>query len=421
MASIVQGEKNLGAHNGLTAGGNATLSLRGMEPGSIRYFVVEIFLSLISAAAAFNIEVLSGASAAAVGVDDLDAILIGMFSSMSLQIEGETFQYGPIDPRFLRRILNYFNNRDVNMYPGNGTSIPVSTGSAKAFKISMVVPEDLSDLLVDGSIFQQGSARLEGGQFFWQLGSSLTPTLTLANGSAVVSAFGMNVRAAYGSGSAGDVGPLWQAFTANVNNVWTFEDGQPRLGLFDQLSPTSNPGTGITINETSNTDVQTLQARYAQDRLQGGQYDLTQSWTPYLHIKPGETFAEWLIKAQRRTRIEITQGVSNENVVDIRVKGKTNDVIQTVSAKVAGGPTNPVWSAPILPSRMSSGSGIGPVAANYLGTRVGAGSPPVVSTAKGMMAAGVAHRNTASLVAFHSQVQAHAGQQKANAILQRKG
>jgi hypothetical protein len=37
------------------------------------------------------------------------------------------------------------------------------------------------------------------------------------------------------------------------------------------------------------------------------------------------------------------------------------------------------------------------------------------------MAAGVAHKNTASLVAFHSQVQAQAGQQKANAILQRKG
>lgn len=411
-SQVTQGEKNLGAPNGLVGGGVATLSLRGMDPGAIKHFIVELMFTLISTGAAFNNEILQGASAAAVGVDDLDALLLSLTPSWYLQVEGETFQYGPIDPRFLRRVLAYFNNADMNVYPGNGTSIPASNGTAAAYKVTAIIPEDLTDLMMDGDIFHQGSVRMETGQFGWTLGASLTPSVVLANGTATVGAFAMNVRVRYGSGSAGDVGPLWQVFTNNVNNVWRFDDGQPRLALFDQLKPISNPGSGITINETSNTDVQSLSANYAQDRQQAGQYAVNAAFTPYLWVKPSENFNEWMIKAERVTRIEITAGVTNINIVDVRVKGVSPEVMGSVAMKVAGSANSPVSSIPILPKSLPQGSSIPAQHVAYAGTRIVAGSMPKVNG----KSVGVSHPNPSALVAFHSGLSALASQQKATKI-----
>lgn len=386
----------------LSANGNAVQSLSPINPGPVKYFGLVWTFSLISTAAAFALNILTGQSAGAVGSDDVDTLMDALISTIKMQMDAE-LQQGIFKPSVWRRILGYLNTRDFTGSFIAGGNVPASNTSPQKFVLIMNFPVSLETLFADGQMFNNGSARMASGRFELQMGSSLTPTVVLTHGSAVVSSLSENLNVFYGAGQAGDVGHVWQAEALNgIPNTW--ELGKSfRLGLFDQLSPASNTGSNIIVEDYINIDPFSLQSQFQNDRYPMGGYDVSQALTPYIWLKQKETFLEYAARTDKRHYIQVPTGVSQLNLYDIWSQPPSESIAARVAQAVGGG--GPTHTSLVAPPTMT-GLQIPPGVASLVPLRVLPGTAPAAmqgATAKSPSTVGqVAGR----LQALHNQTKA---------------
>lgn len=361
----------------LNAGGEVQQPFTNIPQGPISRILLKVAFSLLSTAAAFAMVVNTTASAAAEGVDDLDLLLNAMFTSLRLFWDPNSIA-GTLTPAQWRTVLGLFNQRDFTGTVVNGVSVPISSGSAKALYVTLTFPVTLDMYFDDGAIFANGSARLKTGAMAYTSGASLTPTVVLANGSAVVSGLSIDLKTESGAGTSGDIGHLWRVQRRlNLSNVYTFEERVMRLALLDILPAATNPGgpTNVGPYELWTPDV--FATRYQGERLNAGGYDVTARCTPYLWVEKSRKFLDFAATSGDELRIDITSGVSSVGVYDIQAIPPDSSQVQAVATHVGGGGETHVTHP--APASLPPGYPIPAALAHLLPIRVQAGSAPTTA------------------------------------------
>lgn len=353
----------------LQANGSNPQNFRNISPGPVSRFLLEIDVSLKSSAAAFALVVDTGQSAAGEGVDDLDLLLNGIFSRWIWWWDG-MIQAFNLTPAQLRTQLGVFNKRDFVGSIINGASVPISSGSATAFKILIWVPVALDNLFLDGNMFISGSKRLEDGQVQYNVGASLTPSIVLANGTAAVSGVGVDLKTEGGAGTEGDVGNTW-VIDRLLGLPTTFQfDNRPIILLADILASSANGGTSITAQDFTNWSPSAFQAFFQQLTMPyGAGFDASARATYYLFPGPNAKASDLVARfAKGAPRLQIAAGVSSISVTQVSMEGVKPEIVQSVSHKVGGG--GDVALIHITPHASPSGSKVPDAVAAFLPLRI---------------------------------------------------
>lgn len=370
----------------LPASGTVTQNFSNIPKGPVSRLFLTLTLSLISTAAAFAAVVSTAGSAAAEGVDDLDLLLNAIFNFFTLYWEAGN-QCGSLTPAQWRTVLGLFNQSDFSGGFLNGTSIPVSTGSAKQVNIVLPIPVSLENYFEDGGIFANGSNRLETGQLDYNI-KALTPTVVMANGSAVVSGLSVSLLAESGAGTENDIGHTWKVNRqANLSTVYQFGPGM-RIALLDAAPAPSNACTAYNVEDFQLWTPTAFQTKYQQERLNFGGYDVTQRCTPLLWIGRNRKFTDFVAQLGVAPKVDAVSGVSSLTVYDIVSVPPAPAAIERVSTKAGGGgqvtithptprslpPGTPIPAelAPLLPVRVMPGTPAGGANTGVAATPAGA-------------------------------------------------
>lgn len=354
----------------LQAGSDNIQNFRNMRPGPVSALLIKLGFSIKSTAAAFALVIDSGSSAAGEGVDDLDLLSNAMYAAFTLLWDQFTQAFN-LTPAQVRTILGFLNLRDLLSTLVNGTSCPVSSGAVLAASITLWVPVQLGALIADGNMFSNGSARLSLGQMNYKTGSSLGPTVVLANGSAVVSAMTTDIKPQSGAGDEGDVGPVWQASNpSGIQTVYNFPAGHPYLAVLDRSPAATNAASGISIGEFENLDPTYFAQLYEQLRIQASSgYDVTARCTPYLWPTPNSKFEDMVARfGQGAPRIQIASGVTDFDAYVIQVLSPDQSVVGAVSQVITAG--GPVAQTPITPQTRAPGAAVHAGHASFLPVRI---------------------------------------------------
>lgn len=369
----------------LVAGGMVPQDFRALPRGPIAALFLTISFSLISSAAAFNLAVSTGASAAAEGADDMDIILDALFTSLTWYAD-EDHQVGSLKPSQWRTILGALNVRDFEGTMADAASVPISTGTPKAFKVTMTLPVSLQRYFKDGSIFMNGSRRLSTGRMEYNAGATLTPSVVLAHGTAAVSAVGVSITPETGAGTEDDVGLLWRVKrNANLPTVYAFDD-QLRILIADVTPAASNAVTNYKIGDYEMWAPSDFQAKYQGERLITSGFDSTARCTPLAWLDKDTTLLDFNAHLGKQIHLDAVSGVSSLALYDVVAIPAPATTIQKVSQRVGSGgsvslehitpPSLPPFTkipsalGPLLPVRITPGNSgvVGPGASK-------AGSP----------------------------------------------
>lgn len=152
---------------------------------------------LLSTGAAFNASNPSGSSKAARGADDVDKVLDGIFTNISLRLDEKRYLFQNELASRIRTAISALTARDVQVTGAlvDGTSIPISTGTALAFTVRIPAPLSLRDDLMelDGDAYKQGTEALKKGGFFPNI-LATSGNIVLVNGTAVLSALALDTE-----------------------------------------------------------------------------------------------------------------------------------------------------------------------------------------------------------------------------------
>jgi hypothetical protein len=321
----------------LQAGGLVEQNFVNMPVGPIDILYLILSFSLISTAAAFTAVVDTGSSAAAEGTDDMDLLLNALMTTLTIYADPQSLQGALSLPQW-RTVLGLFNIRDFDGSFINGSAIPISTGTAAKFTVAIPIPYNLKNYFHDGGTFHQGSDRMKLGEFDYQSGASLTPTVVLANGSAVVSAYSQAVFAQAGNGTEHDVGPVFQVKRLlNLPTVYDFDAGE-RLGMLMTTPASTNAATAINVGPYELWSPAQFQAQYQADQLyQGAGFDITARATPIIWIQRTRRFQDFLATLGESIRVDIVSGLSALSVYDIKVLTAGAPLIQQLSQSIGAG------------------------------------------------------------------------------------
>jgi hypothetical protein len=363
----------------LSAGGTVSQDFRNVPKGAISRLMLTVSMGLKSSAGAFAAVVGTGGSATSEGTDDIDLLMNACFSLLALYWDASTLAFA-LTPAQLRTVFGLLNQRDLDGTLVNGSSVPTSAGAATTYKIVLPIPVSLDTYFEDGGLFANGSHRLSEGRLDYTCTSSLTPSVVLANGTAVVSGLSVSIDAETGAGTEADVGMTWSVKRlANLPTSYELDDAL-RLAILDTTPVNTNAASSYNVAEYELQAPSTLGAFYQAQRLRSGGYDITARCTPLDWIRQSTKFLDLNGRLNRRNKLEAVSGVSSLTVYDIQAKPAPATAVQSVSQKVgAGGPVTIVHPSPaslppgtqvpahlatFLPSRISPGAQAGGNVAN---------------------------------------------------------
>lgn len=343
----------------IAAGGANPQTFLALRPGAVKMFFLAFTLTLISTAGAFNLVVDQGQNAAGEGVDDFDITMNGVFEQINMAWDNEVDAFN-LTPAQLRTVLGALNLRDLLgnfVQSGNGLSVPATGTTPRSLRAVFQIPVELNDLFEDGNMFANGSARLKDGQLQYVTGSTVTPTVVLANGSAVVGGLTVDLKPVTGAGDEGIAGNVWRAERIlNLPTIHQFNSVRPIIALLDVLPVASNPAAGITLDSYKNWDANAFGEFFDQFRAgaKGAVFELPARGTPYVLPNPGSTAFDMLHRWSRGApRLEISSGVTSVDVTQIIAIGPSSSLVESVATKIGGG--GPVATAPITPRSLPPG------------------------------------------------------------------
>jgi hypothetical protein len=336
--------------------GGVALSANGMTPqpftsiptGPLGALQLLITFGLISSGSSFALVVDTGGSAAAEGTDDLDLLLGAIFGKHSLFADTATMQGNEVFSRW-RTFLGSVNVRD---FVGNlltGSTVPASNASAKTFQVIVQFPWDLRDQFVDGAMFHQGSTRISQGRFEFNVGTTLTPTVVLANGTAVVSGLSVQTFPKACGGTENDIAPTWQMTSpTGIQTVYAF-DATQRLFVALQSLPSSVGLTlPIDIGPYERTPAGQFAAYYQAEQLVYGGFDITQRCTPLLYVGRTRRFQDFLANLGDQLSIDAAStNLSTLSLIDVKMLPTSPSTVQQVGQVIGAG--GAVSSATIAP------------------------------------------------------------------------
>jgi len=367
----------------VTNGGMTVQPLRDLKPGAYKAFDIALSFLMKSTAAAFNLVVGLGSAMVAEGSDDLDLVLNAILGSLQVRWDSENY-CGILTPAQWRTVLAFMNLKDfVTSGFQNGTSCPISSGAAAAVKITMRIPIGLSALFNDGNIFVNGSERLKEGEidYLWGATAAGTTPVVLANGTANITAVSVLVYAHGATGSASDIGNVWQVVRkAGLPSTVTL-DPRPRLAVFDTQPAGGNPTTQYNVGPYSLLTPAVAQSNYQNERLPAGGADITARATPLIWPAEHTSVEDLSAEIGSELRVESVSGQSTLTLTDIVILQPTPQAVGAVAQRTgAGGPT--VLQHP-TPRSVPAGMSVSPAAAAFLPVRVspGSGAPSATGSA----------------------------------------
>ena len=366
----------------LVAGSMAQVNLRDMDPGYVDCFYVHLGYGLLSTGAAFNASVSSGA---AEGADDLDKLLNAFFSSTSLYWESGNVAWNGLTPAQLRTALILFNRKDLLGTFINGVSVPISSGAATTFRTTLRIPVSLAAYFTAGDVFGSGTDRMVDGRFEFNVGPSLTPTVVLANGSAVVSGLQLTMEVQYSDGDRSDTGPTWRIRRpANLKATGEKFPAATRIGLFDMTANAATHVTAYSFLGYRNTSVAAMFSRFQSERLNdGGGYDLTARGIPLIFAGKDSQLVDFSNVAEAEWTWDVITSDSALTVMEIWSVGADSATASAVATKVAGGAGAPVTVNTIRSNGQAPGQALPSTLAGMVKTRATPGHGQGIHTAAG--------------------------------------
>ncbi len=355
---------SLAGSSPFSAGAESPIELSGLKPGCIGALYCELDFSLKSIGSAFNLVIDTGQQLASEGTDDADLIAAALLSYIALdQDPGDRSVPPSITMNRLRSVLAFLNQDDYSGSLMAGGSVPVSTGGATAFTLLIRFPISLLSYFHDGDAYAQGSERLKQGQISPAWGSSATPSVVLANGTAVVSGLGaMKLWPEYVPGSPTDVGPTWAV--RYVSGLPTIAPLGPavRLGLLRPTSVGSDTVTTYLITgqiRTLNQSGLLITQDYVRDHvIQGGGPDLTKRAFPLIYNSRRSKGADLPTKAVQTVVDGSNGSASSLSFYDIVARPAPGDAVARTSADAVGGGADTA-PQPVAPSSVRPGMPVG--------------------------------------------------------------
>jgi hypothetical protein len=270
-----------------SAGAEVPITLLNAPSGAVDAFVLELDFSLISTAAAFNLVINTGLNVAAEGVDDMDLILATLLQSINIYYDPGQPNTANLAMARLRTNFGLLNQQDFggSLAQSNGVSVPISSGSPAPFTVLVRCPVSLRHYWSDGDAFVSGTDRLKDGEIAPVFGASNTPTIALANGSAVVSAFQNKLWERPGPGTPADFGPTWKIrFVAGLATIAPLG---PAIRM--ALLATGPAATNLVVSyltegqiDLRNVSPQILADQYFNEFLNNGGFNLPNRASPLL-------------------------------------------------------------------------------------------------------------------------------------------
>ena len=323
----------------LAASGLSQAHLRDLSEGYVDHFNVHITMGLVQSTSGggFNAVVTAGATE---GTDDLDLLLNGLFSSMSLYWEAGNVAYNGLTPAQLRTALILFNRRDLEGTFVNGSTIPTGGGgAATAFRVTLPIPVSLRNYFMDGDITGSGTHRMYDGRFDFNVGSSLTPSIVLHGGTAVVSSLAVNIGVAYGDGDASDTGPTWRVRRpGNLKYIGEKFPQATRIGLLDMTANAATDVTAYSFLGYRTVAPADFASRWQADRQRdGGGYDLSARCVPLIFPAPNAKLLDFTNVAEAEWTWDVITTDSAATIMDIWLVNPDPSTFQTVSTKTGHG------------------------------------------------------------------------------------
>ncbi len=352
----------------LSAGGTVTQLFRNVPKGSVERLLLTVALSLKSSGSAFNAVVSTGASAAAEAIDDLDLLLNAIFSRFTIYWDKETM-CGNLTPAQWRTMFGMFNIHDFGGSLVNGVSVPASTGAATAFTCIITIPVSLARYFLDGGIFAQGSAHISQGSIDYTAGSSLTPSVVLANGTAAVSAVSVSLTAETGAGTAGDVGCLWKVSrTANLPTIFPLPKTNGfRVFLGEGTPAATFAATDVSVGPWERIPPANYASKYKSERIPQGGFDVTARLTPYLYMDRDKRFLDFAALMDELT-VDAATGASAQILYDVTGLPPSASAQRDVAQQIgAGGPVSQSYPSP---ASIPPGTPVPPELAAFLKVRI---------------------------------------------------
>lgn len=332
----------------LTAGGMTPQPFTALTRGPIGSLQLLVTFTLISTGSTFVLVVDTGSSAASEGTDDLDIIMNAIYTKLSLYADSQTLQGNEGMPRW-RTWLGVANIRDFIGNLLNGSSVPASGGTAKTFQLIIQFPYSLRDYFADGDVWHQGSTRLRDGRFEHTIGSSLTPNVVLANGTATVGGLSIQVFPKACGGTENDVAPTWQLTSpTGVQTVYDLDSTQRCFLAFQQTAGTVGLTLPIDVGPYDRTPAGQFQAYYQAENLVYSGFDATQRCLPLLFIGRTRTFQDFLANLGEVVHIDAAStNLSTLSLIDVKVLPVSPSGAQNVAQVVgAGGPISAATIGP---------------------------------------------------------------------------
>jgi hypothetical protein len=382
------GGQSLGSF-ALAAGGQVVLPFYPMPDGHIATMYLTIGFSAKSSGAAFTAVVSTGSSAASEGTDDLDLLLNALFPGHSMYYDASTDMFVNHSSAQARTLLGLTQVRDFAGNFTNGVSIPISSGGATAFNVVIAIPISLQRMFAHGKIFGQGSARMKTGRYQLLCGASLTPSVVLANGTAVLSVVTATMYVKNSIGDPGDIGPTFNSTRVLSQPTVPLLDSQIRLALLDILPAGTNATTSYNINDLLLVTPAVLQAEYQDNQfVLGGAFDVTARCTPLLWTPYDRNLLDFTAVTQQKNYVQATSGVTSISYYDITMRPTTSAVATAVATHVGGGGSVALSHPSPLPPGTAIPSGLSALFPTRIssGARAPSGSAPSTPAAAGAAA-----------------------------------
>ena len=320
----------------LPASGDVVQNFQNMPRGPIDQLFLHLTVTGKSSAGAFAAKVDTGSSASAEGTDDIDLLLAGIFTSMTLFWEPENLCAQLSFPQW-RTILGNFNKRDFGGTLVNGLSLTATGGANTAYHIEIPIPVSLRKYFFDGAMTTNGSERLKNGQLTFSIKAS-TGSVALTNGTFVVSSVSEEIKVHHGAGDAGDIGPSWRC-NRTLGYATTYElppCSGGRLFLADILPLGSATATNITIDDFTNMTPLDFVTEYQATKLILGGYDVTARCTPYIYLPDDARFDDLTSHVNKPIRWDMI-GPTSVGIYDVQMIAASGTAFHNVATSVGGG------------------------------------------------------------------------------------
>jgi len=170
-----------------------------------------------------------------------------------------------------------------------------------------------------------------------------------ANGTAVVSAFGISVTAETGNGTKNDIGMTWRVKRQPSLPAQSQLENVMRIGLLDADPAATNAATLYNVGEFNAWAPSDFQAKYQAERLQTGGFDITARCTPLDTISRDTSIYDLQARLGRSNRVDVLAGKNTITVYDFQLIQPPASIAAKVAQSVgAGGDTT--TDHPTLPS-----------------------------------------------------------------------